>query len=54
MERIKIEQHSSLGMLWCAGWLFTLGYLNLGFWKGVLAIFIWPYFIGAALAPIAG
>ena len=28
------------------GWLFTLGYLQLAFWKGVLAIFIWPYYLG--------
>ncbi len=51
MERIKIEQHSSLGMLWAAGWLFSIGYLGLGFWQGVLAILIWPYYLGAALAP---
>ena len=38
------------GLLWCAGWLFTLGYLQLGFWKGLLAIFVWPYFIGAGMA----
>lgn len=53
MQKIKIEQHSSIGLLWCAGWLFTLGYLSLGFWKGVLAIIIWPYYLGGALASIA-
>ncbi|HMN85736.1 MAG TPA: hypothetical protein PKA74_07085 [Bauldia sp.] len=51
MDRIRIEQHSSLGFLWFAGWLFTLGYLDLAFWKGVLALFIWPYYIGAHFAP---
>jgi hypothetical protein len=50
MERIKIEQHSSLGMLWFAAWLFTIGYLKLSFWYGVFAIVAWPYFIGAALS----
>ena len=49
-DRIKIEQHSSLGLLWFAGWLFTIGFLQLGFWKGVLGLIVWPYFIGAALA----
>ena len=49
-QRIKIEQHGSLGLVWCAGWLFTLGYLQLTFWKGVLAIVIWPYYLGAQLA----
>ncbi|MBZ0227369.1 MAG: hypothetical protein K8F58_02790 [Bauldia sp.] len=51
MEKIRIEQHSSIGLAWVAGWLFTLGYLQLTFWKGALAIFIWPYFIGAHFAP---
>jgi hypothetical protein len=50
MERIRIEQHSSLGLLWMAGWLFTIGYLDLSFWKGVFAILVWPYFVGAAFA----
>jgi hypothetical protein len=49
MERIRIEQHSSVGLIWIAGWLFTIGYLGLSFWQGVLAIIIWPYYIGAAL-----
>ncbi|MEX0851777.1 MAG: hypothetical protein WD036_00625 [Bauldia sp.] len=52
MERIKIEQHSSVGLVWVAGWLFTIGYLKLGFWPGVFAIVIWPYYIGAALVPL--
>ncbi len=46
MEKIRIEQHSSVGLVWVAGWLFALGYLQLAFWKGVLAIFIWPYYLG--------
>lgn len=28
------------------GWLFTIGYCGLSFWKGVLAIIIWPYYLG--------
>jgi hypothetical protein len=50
-ERIRIEQHSSIGLAWIAGWLFTIGYLKLAFWQGVVALFIWPFFIGVALAP---
>ena len=49
MERIRIEQHSSIGLIWVAGWLFSIGFLQLSFWRGVLAIVIWPYYIGAAL-----
>jgi hypothetical protein len=46
-KTIKVQ--NEFGMLWFAGWLFTLGFLKLGFWKGVLALVVWPYFIGAAL-----
>ena len=50
MEKIKIEQHSFTGSLWVAGWLFSIGLLRLTFWKGVLAIVLWPYYIGAMLS----
>lgn len=53
MERIKIEQHSSVGLLWVAGWLFTIGYLQLGFWRGVFAILVWPYYLGDYLTPLS-
>jgi hypothetical protein len=46
MEKIRIEQHSAVGTLWFAGWLFTIGYLHLSFGKGVLAIVLWAYYLG--------
>jgi hypothetical protein len=52
MEKIRIEQHSGVGLAWIAGWLFTIGYLKLAFWPGALALFIWPYDIGAALSAL--
>jgi len=50
MEKIRIEQHSFTGSLWVAGWLFSIGLLHLTFWRGVLAIVLWPYYIGAVLS----
>lgn len=49
-ERISIEQHGGTGLLWFAGWLFSIGFLHLGFWKGLLGLIIWPYYIGATVA----
>lgn len=49
-KKIRIEHHSLWGGAWFAAWLFTLGYLDLGFLKGLLAIVLWPYFLGASLA----
>lgn len=46
MEKIKIENHSFTGFSWFAGWLFTIGFLKLAFWQGVLAAILWPYYIG--------
>lgn len=51
MERISVTQHSSLGGVWLAGWLFTIGYLHLNFWMGLLSLVLWPYFLGAHLVP---
>jgi hypothetical protein len=39
------------GSIWAIGWLFTIGYLQLTFWRGVLAIVIWPYYLGVAFGP---
>jgi uncharacterized membrane protein len=50
MERIRVEQHSFMGTVWLAGWLFTLGFLKLMFWKGVLALVLWPYYLGVAFS----
>lgn len=52
MADTKVTVQSSLGLIWFIGWLFTLGYLNLGFFKGILAILLWPYFIGAEVSPV--
>lgn len=46
MDKIIINQGNGLCTLWMIGWLFTIGYLQLTFWKGVWAIVIWPYYLG--------
>lgn len=51
-DRIKIEQHSFTGSLWIIGWLFTIGFLHLSFGKGLLAIVVWPYFLGVYFAGV--
>ncbi|MBX4195584.1 hypothetical protein KW796_01345 [Candidatus Parcubacteria bacterium] len=43
---VFIHGGGGLGCLWFIGWLFTIGYLKLSFWHGVLAIIIWPYYLG--------
>jgi len=51
-ERIRIEQHGFAGAVWFWAWLFTIGFLHLAFWKAVIALVLWPYYLGAMLSPL--
>jgi len=53
-DKIKIQHHSFTAFSWAAGWLFSIGFLHLSFWQSVLAVIIWPYYIGAALSYLIG
>jgi hypothetical protein len=54
MERkINITQQGP-GMIWFIGWLFSIGFLKLGFWQGLIGLLVWPYFLGAHFAPAVG
>jgi hypothetical protein len=46
MNDIKIKNESFTAFSWVAGWMFSIGFLGLSFWEGILAIVIWPYYIG--------
>jgi hypothetical protein len=38
------------GAFWFAGWLFTISFANLVWWKIILGIVVWPLFLGWKLA----
>lgn len=50
MEDIIVQDYGAGEGLWLMGWLFTIGFLHLNFWRGVLAIIIWPYYLGVHIA----
>ena len=50
-DRIRIEQHGLAGAVWFWAWLFTIGLLHLSFWRALLGLVIWPYYLGVAFAP---
>lgn len=54
MEKIKVEQHGLTMFSWFAGWLFTIGFLGLSLGKAILAIVLWPYYIGVAVSGMIG
>ena len=41
---------SVAGVIWFIGWLFTWSFASLVWWKILLGIIIWPYFLGEAVA----
>jgi len=45
----KMEVAGIMGPLWMMGWLFTVGFIGLPFGKAVLAVALWPYYLGGAL-----
>lgn len=45
-QSINIHTTSSLGVLWLMGWLFTISFAKLVWWKAILGLLLWPYFLG--------
>ncbi len=37
-----------VGPLWFFGWLFTISFAKLVWWQALLALVIWPYYLGVA------
>lgn len=37
------------GLLWFGGWLFTIGFAKLVWWKALLGLVAWPYFLGVTV-----
>ena len=44
--RSSSNGQSLSGTLWFIGWLFTIGFARLVWWKALLAVILWPYFLG--------
>ena len=37
------------GGFWFAGWLFTMAYTSPVWWKWIIALVAWPYYLGVAV-----
>jgi len=40
---------AGVGVIWFIGWLFTISFAHLAWWKIILGIIVWPLFLGQAL-----
>lgn len=45
-SKVKVVNNSVACGLWFGGWLFTIGFLKLTFFKGFLALLLLPYYLG--------
>ena len=43
---IRVETGSIMGGIWAIGWLFTMAYAHLIWWQAILAVVVWPYYLG--------
>ena len=41
-----VHVDAGVGMFWLIGWLFTIAYAQLPWWKALLGMLLWPYFLG--------
>lgn len=48
-RRAPGESATLVGPIWYIGWLFTVALAQLGWWKAIVGLLFWPYFLGAAL-----
>jgi hypothetical protein len=49
MAGSKVSAGSIPGAIWFAGWLFTLGFAQLVWWKAILGLVVWPYYLAVFL-----
>lgn len=40
-----------VGPVWFIGWLFTIGYAKLLWWQAIIALILWPYYLGVTVRP---
>lgn len=49
MKEQRTTVRLETGGLWFAAWLFTVAFAKLSFWQAVVALVIWPYYLGLAV-----
>jgi hypothetical protein len=45
----KMEIAGIIGPVWIMGWLFTIGFAHLSFFRALWALVLWPYYLGSSL-----
>jgi hypothetical protein len=45
---IEVNAGTLVGPIWFIGWLFTIAFAQLIWWQALLALVVWPYYLGLA------
>ena len=48
-KTVRVNNGSAAGAFWTAGWMFTIVFAKLIWWKVLLAILIWPWYLALAV-----
>ena len=48
-KRMANTSGALAGVIWFIGWLFTISFAHLVWWKIILGIVVWPLFLGQAV-----
>ena len=48
-NRMNKTSGAGAGAIWFAGWLFTISFAHLAWWKVILGVVVWPLFLGQEL-----
>jgi hypothetical protein len=46
-SHVKVD--TGAGIFWFIGWLFTIAFCQLIWWKAILGLVVWPYYLGLAV-----
>jgi hypothetical protein len=48
-KTVRVHSGSAAGTFWFAGWMFTIVFAKLIWWKILLALVIWPWYLALAV-----
>ncbi len=53
-KQLTVTANAAVTFPWFTLWIFTIAFAHLSFGQGVLGLLIWPYYLGDAIAKVAG
>jgi hypothetical protein len=48
IKETPIRVDAGMGIFWFIGWLFTIAFARLDLSEAILALVVWPYYLGVA------